>query len=180
MLVINHIPYEFYQPYLRELATQYKIAKSTPLLTSVHLTLTMIVASLIASRSIRIREKIGEGATFLSAAVLQVAMMAIMHFFVSIPAAIATLLRSCPRALMTAPLNAAVAPSVPASKRATFLSLQSLFGRLGFSITLVLFGAAAEGEEWVAITKMLGWGMWIGIGGCIVLLITISALRKIN
>ena len=180
MIVINHIPYEFYQPYLRELATQYKIAKSTPLLTSVHLTLTMIVASLIASRSIRIREKIGEGATFLSAAVLQVAMMAIMHFFVSIPAAIATLLRSCPRALMTAPLNAAVAPSVPASKRATFLSLQSLFGRLGFSITLALFGAAAEGKEWVAITKMLGWGMWLGIGGCIVLLITISALRKIN
>jgi hypothetical protein len=180
MIVINHIPYEFYQPYLKELATQYKIAKSTPFLTSVHLTLTMIVASMIASRSIRIRENIGEGATFLSAAGLQVAMMAIMHFFVSIPAAIATLLRSCPRALMTAPLNAAVAPSVPASKRATFLSLQSLFGRLGFSITLALFGAAAEGEEWIAITKMLGWGMWLGIGGCIVLLITISALRKID
>jgi MFS family permease len=180
IIVINHIPYEFYQPYLKELATQYEAVKVTPLLTSVHLTFTMIVASFIASRSIRIRNKIGTGATLLSAAGLQIAMMAIMHFFVSIPAAIATLLRSCPRALMTAPLNAAVAPSVPASKRATFLSLQSLFGRLGFSITLALFGAAAEGEEWVAITKMLGWGMWIGIGGCIVLLITISALRKIN
>ncbi len=180
IIVINHIPYEFYQPYLKELATQYEAVKVTPLLTSVHLTFTMIVASFIASRSIRIRNKIGTGATLLSAAGLQIAMMAIMHFFVNIPAAIATLLRSCPRALMTAPLNAAVAPSVPASKRATFLSLQSLFGRLGFSITLALFGAAAEGEEWVAITKMLGWGMWIGIGGCIVLLITISALRKIN
>ncbi len=180
IIVINHIPYEFYQPYLKELATQYEAVKVTPLLTSVHLTFTMIVASFIASRSIRIRNKIGTGTTLLSAAGLQIAMMAIMHFFVSIPAAIATLLRSCPRALMTAPLNAAVAPSVPASKRATFLSLQSLFGRLGFSITLALFGAAAEGEEWVAITKMLGWGMWIGIGGCIVLLITISALRKIN
>jgi len=178
MILINHIPYEFYQPFLKELATQYQAVKSTPLLTSVHLTLTMIVASWVASRSIRIRNKIGEGATFLSAAGLQILMMAIMHFFVSIPAAFATLLRSCPRALMTAPLNAAVAPSVPASKRATFLSLQSLFGRLGFSVTLAIFGAAAGGEEWVEISKMLGWGMWLGLAGFTVLLLTIFALRK--
>ncbi|MBC8523082.1 MFS transporter [PVC group bacterium] len=178
MILINHIPYEFYQPYLEELASQYEAVKATPFLSSVHLTLTMIIASWIASRSIRIRNKIGTGATLLSAAGLQIAMMAIMHFFVSIPAAIATLLRSCPRALMTAPLNAAVAPSVPASRRATFLSLQSLFGRLGFSLTLALFAVAAGGKDWNSISNMLGWGMLIGIGGLVLLLITVFAIRK--
>ncbi|MDP6541277.1 MAG: MFS transporter [Phycisphaerales bacterium] len=178
MILINHIPYEFYQPYLEELASQYEAVKVTPFLSSVHLTLTMIIASWIASRSIRIRNKIGTGATLLSAAGLQIAMMAIMHFFVSIPAAIATLLRSCPRALMTAPLNAAVAPSVPASRRATFLSLQSLFGRLGFSLTLALFAVAAGGKDWNSISNMLGWGMLIGIGGLALLLITVFAIRK--
>ncbi|MBC8202256.1 MAG: MFS transporter [Planctomycetes bacterium] len=178
MIVINHIPYEFYQPYLKELAAQYQTLKITPFLTSVHLTLTMIAASFVASKSIRIRNKVGTGFTLLSAAGLQIAMMAIMHFFVNVPAAIATLLRSCPRALMTAPLNAAVAPSVPTEKRATFLSLQSLFGRLGFSVTLAAFGAAANGNDWESITNMLGLGMWLGLAGLAALLLTIFALRK--
>ncbi len=172
MIVINHIPYEFYQPYVEELAKGYDAIKATPFLSSVHLTLTMLVASWIASRSIRIKNKIGTSATLLFAAGLQIAIMAIMHFFVSIPAAIATLLRSCPRALMTAPLNVAVAPNVPASKRATFLSLQSLFGRLGYSLTLATFASVAGGSEWPAIAKMLGWGMWVGLAGFAVLLIT--------
>ncbi|MDP7005799.1 MAG: MFS transporter [Phycisphaerales bacterium] len=176
MIVINHIPYEFYQPYIEELAKEYDAIKLTPFLSSVHLTLTMLAASWIAARSIRIKNKIGTGATLLSAAGLQIAMMAIMHFFVSIPAAIATLLRSCPRALMTAPLNVAVAPSVPTSKRATFLSLQSLFGRLGYSATLALFASYAGGSEWPAIARMLGWGMWGGLAGFAALLISARCL----
>ncbi len=177
MIILNHIPYEFYQPYVEELAKRYDAIKATPLLSSIHLTLTMLVAAWIASRSIKIRNRIGTTATLLSAAALQIAMMAIMHFFVSIPAAIATLLRSCPRALMTAPLNVAVAPNVPASKRATFLSLQSLFGRLGFSLTLATFATAAGGSEWHAISKMLEWGMWGGLLGFIILLVTSRCVR---
>jgi hypothetical protein len=178
MIIINHIPYEFYQPYLKELASQYDAVRATPFLSSVHLTLTMIVASVIASNSIRIRNKIGVGATLLSAAGLQIIMMAIMHYFVSIPVAIATLLRSCPRALMTAPLNAAVAPRVPTTKRATFFSLQSLFGRLGFSLTLTIFASGANGKDWESITTMLGWGMWLGLLGFAALLLTIFTLRE--
>ena len=180
MIVINHIPYEFYQPYIEGLAKEYGVIKSTPFISSMHLAITMLIASLIASRSIRIRDKIGTGATLLSAAGLQIVMMAIMHFFVSIPAAIATLLRSCPRALMTAPLNVAVAPNIPASKRATFLSLQSLFGRLGFSLTLATFATAAGGKEWPAISNMLGWGMWGGIGGFLLLIATVRCVKKVT
>lgn len=172
MIVINHIPYEFYQPYMEELAKQYDALKTTPLLTSVHLTLTMLAASWIASRSIRIKNRLGTRATLLSASGLQILMMATMHFFVSIPSAIVTLLRSCPRALMTAPMNVAVAPNVPASKRATFLSLQSLFGRLGFATTLALFASIAGDNDWTAMATMLGWGMWAGLAGFALLLLT--------
>lgn len=177
MIVINHIPYEFYQPYIEELATEYEVLKVTPFLTSVHLTITMLIAAWIASRSIRIRDRIGTGATLLSAAGLQILMMAVMYFFVNIPAAVATLLRSCPRALMTAPLNVAVAPNVPVSRRATFLSLQSLFGRLGFALTLVTFGTLAGGKEWESISTMLGWGMWGGLAGFVILAITAKTVK---
>ena len=177
MIVMNHIPYEFYQPFVEELAREYEIMKATPFLTSLHLALTMVVAAWIASKSILIRDRIGTGATLISAAGLQLAMVAVMYFFVNIPAAIATLLRSCPRALMTAPLNAAVAPNVPTSMRATFLSLQSLFGRLGFASTLAFFAYAVGGDEWASITNMLQWGMWMGIVGLAALIITSPVVR---
>ncbi len=178
MIVINHIPYEFYQPYIEELAREYEVIKATPFLTSIHLTVTMLIAAWIASRSIRIRDCIGTNATLLSAAGLQIVMMAVMHFFVNVPAAIITLLRSCPRALMTAPLNVAIAPNVPAARRATFLSLQSLFGRLGFAITLATFGTLAGGEEWDSIATMLGWSMWGGLAGFVLLFITSRYMNR--
>jgi len=137
----------------------------------------MLIAAWIASQSIKIRNRIGTSATLLSAAALQIAMISIMHFFMSIPGAVATLLRSCPRALMTAPLNVAVAPHVPASKRATFLSLHSLFGRLGFSLTLATFATAAGGREWPAISNMLEWSMWGGLVGFIILLVTSRCVK---
>ena len=177
MIVMNHIPYEFYQPFVKELAREYEIMKATPFLTSLHLALTMVVAAWIASKSIQIRDRIGTGATLISAAGLQLVMVAVMYFFVNIPAAIATLLRSCPRALMTAPLNAAVAPNVPTSMRATFLSLQSLFGRLGFASTLAFFAYAVGGDEWASITNMLQWGMWMGIVGLAALIMTSPVVR---
>jgi len=178
MIVMNHIPYEFYQPYVKELAREYEAMQATPFLTSLHLALTMLVAAWLASKSIRIRDRIGTGATLISAASLQIAIVALMHFFVSIPAAVATLLRSCPRALMTAPLNAAIAPQVPTSKRATFLSLQSLFGRLGFASTLAFFAFGIGGTEWDSISHMLQWGMWMGIAGLAVLIVTLPAVQE--
>lgn len=55
------------------------------------------------------------------------------------------LLRSCPRALMTALRNAAIAPRIPSEHRATFLSLKCLAGPLAFSGWLPSsFRAAAE------------------------------------
>ena len=163
LTIINHIPYEFYQPYLKTLAQQFEVVKATPIATSIHLTLTMLIASWFASRSIAIRNRIGLSITLFSAAGLQIAMMAIMHFFINIPAAIATLLRSCPRALSSAPLNAAIAPNVPTTQRATFLSLMSLNGRLGFALTLILFAAKAGDESWQTKSHMLKIGMWIGL-----------------
>ncbi len=163
MIIINHIPYEFYQPFVKELAISYEVAKATPLLTSVHLTLTMVIAAWIASRSVWIRDKIGLNNTLFIGAGLQTAIMATMYLIVNIPVAMFMLLRSCPRALVTAPLNAAIAPNVPTAQRATFLSLQSLFGRLGFSLTLVIFASVASEGEWTSIAVMLKWGMWWSI-----------------
>ncbi len=172
LLIINHIPYEFYQPYIETLCEQLNAARYAPVWTSVHLTATTLIASWIAGRSIKIRDAIGTKYTLFSAAGLQIVMMAVMHFFMSIPIAILTTLRSCPRALGTAPLNAAITPALPAERRATFLSLMSLVGRLGFALTLVLFASKATEESWEVISNMLNIGMWIGVGLFVIFALT--------
>ncbi len=176
MTVLNHIPYEFYQPYVETLAAKFGALRSTPVLTSVHLAITMLIAAWFASMSVSLRRRIGTGGVLLSACGLQVAIMTIMHFFLSIPAALFMLLRSCPRALMTAPLNAAVAPALPSERRATYLSIQSFAGRLAFAGTLAWFATMAGGDDWSSIANMLGWGMWIGLGGLAFLTLTARAV----
>jgi len=176
MTVLNHIPYEFYQPYVETLAAKFGALRATPVLTSVHLAITMLIAAWFASMSVSLRRRIGTGGVLLSACGLQVAIMAAMHFFLSIPAAMFMLLRSCPRALMTAPLNASVAPAIPSKQRATYLSIQSFAGRLAFAGTLAWFATLAGGDDWSSIVNMLGYGMWIGLGGLAVLTLTARAV----
>ena len=58
------------------------------------------------------------------------------------------LLRNFPMALSEAPMLSVIAPLIESSYRATYLSLQSLAGRLGFAILLFsLSGLVDNGQE---------------------------------
>ena len=80
---------------------------------------------------------------------------------------------------MTAPLNAAIAPRVGREQRATYLSLQSLVGRLSFSAALVglstMAGAQAE-MQWPPISRMLITSAAAGTTVLIILAATVRAL----
>ena len=70
--------------------------------------------------------------------------------------ALLLLLRGVPGALTRAPLNEAVGPLVPSQMRATYLSLQSLVGRLSYAAVLVglsfLIGEVADHDGLQRIT----------------------------
>jgi hypothetical protein len=90
---------------------------------------------------------------------LQVLTIGLMSLWLSPIIVVFLLLRSCPRALMTPPLNAAVTGAVPTKLRATYLSLQSFVGRLSFSGTLFLLTLAvpaAAATAWPTIRTQLG------------------------
>ena len=73
--------------------------------------------------------------------------------------------RSVPRGLMTAPLNAAVVPRVPRHERATYVSVQSLAGRLGFAgylLTMAALTGQAGADGWGTIRLLLLIGLGIG------------------
>ncbi len=180
MTVLNHIPYEFYQPYLGLLGAEMGVsARGTPISAGVHLALTMLLGSWIASRSIRVRDRIGTGLTLLAAALIQGLVIAVMSLVLHPLIALLLLARGMPRALMMAPLNAAVTPQVAEHSRATYLSIQSLAGRLAYAGVLALLSLLPEGGagvRWPELSSMLRAGALLAAAGLVVLVLTSRAV----
>lgn len=160
MIVINHVPYMFYQPYLDLLLERRDITlpgQGTPLVTGAVTAMTMLIASWAVARSIRIRDRIGLSAILLGTTLLQVVIMAGMGLLLHEIVLLLILLRSIPAGVMEPPLRAAITPQLPRSLRATYLSLQSLAGRLAFSGALLLLSLEAEPAaepDWPALSAM--------------------------
>jgi len=177
MVMLNHVPWEFFQPYLKALGGTLGLpSDTTPLATGIYTAITMLIAAWCAKRSIRIRDRIGLAGTLFLALLIQVVLIGLMSAVLSTIVAVAVLARSAPRALMTAPMNAAMAPRVPTEIRASWFSLMSLGGRLAFAGWLVVLASVAteHGEaSWADIQVMLQWSLLaaaIGAGVLVVFL----------
>ena len=164
MTVINHIPYEFYQPYIQLLGAE----ASTPLLTGLHTALTMGIAAWFARQSIRLRDHLGTRSALMLSAGVQVVLISLMGFFFHPVVALLLAFRSVPRALMIAPLNAATVPRLQQYHRATYLSIQSLIGRLSFSFCLALLAGVSESSD-IGLSHTLLYCAVFAIVGCVVL-----------
>ena len=133
MTFINHIPHEFYQPYLG------LCNLGTPsMISGLHMAFAMLIGSFVAQHSMKVARYIGTHACLLLAMVVQNLLILLMAFVLHPVVALLLLLRVVPRGLATAPLNDAMIPLIPDSIRATVSSLTSLFGRLCFGSVLLV------------------------------------------
>ena len=179
MTVINHIPYEFYQPYIQLLEEQH--TAPTPLLTGFHTALTMGIAAWFAKRSIRLHNHLGARPAFMLSASIQCILILLMSITLHPVVALLLSFRSVSRALMTAPLNAAIVPHLQQHHRATYLSIQSLIGRLAFSGSLMLLAAIAgihTAPNWLTLSHTLHISAAFAITGSIVLAIIALAIPR--
>jgi MFS family permease len=163
MTVINHIPHEFYQPFLQNLIHQIQFSPATPAVTGIHTAMTMGVAAIAASSTIRMRDKLGSTPTLLLAGLIQTLIIAGMAWIQSPAIAILMVLRSVPRGLMQATFNAEVVPLVGETRRATYLSIQSLLGRLAFGAILFTFSSVFAGNEIAAPIRVSTIGAAVGL-----------------
>lgn len=173
MTVLNHIPYEFYQPYLKLAGRHFSAGETAPIVTGLHMGATTLLGAAVARRGVELDHRIGTGPTLLVATAVQtsviVGMAALLHPLV----ALLILLRGLPKALAAAPLRAAVTPRLPKRQRATYLSVQSLVGRLGFAGLLGSLGAVAGStspDSWATLSMLL----WICSGLALALLATLA------
>jgi MFS family permease len=188
-VVINHVPYEFYQPYLDALVqldglvsmdglvqldglVPVDFAGHTPLAAGLHMALATLIGAWVAGHSARIDAHIGTGPTLLLAALLQVLIIAAMASALHVAIVALILLRGVPGGLYKAPLLAAVTPRIPEAERATYLSIQSLAGRLGFAILLAALALRAGGvsaTDWPQLSELLQICAIVGAAGLLTL-----------
>ena len=172
MTILNHIPYEFIQPYLNLLFIESPLASdATPLAAGVTVAVTMTIGSFFAARSIQWQQTFGIGWVLLGAVVIQTAIILAMGFWLHGLVLVLVAFRNAPMALAKAPMNAAMAPLIKAGHRATYLSLQSLAGRLAFSLFLFFLSGIADAQHgnWAVLSVMLKLSGILGLAGLVIL-----------
>lgn len=149
-VTLEHVPYEFAQPYAAAaLGEQVQHVRRTPLVMGVIAAAIAAVGAWASSQSARLGDRFGIAPTLVGATAVQTGLITIMAATVHVAVLPLVALRSCQGAVGTVLVRAAVAPRVAQAQRATYLSIHSLAGRLGYASVLLLLGSilASEGPD---------------------------------
>lgn len=177
---IEHVPYEFAQPYVAQVLGELPSdARRAPLATGALTAAIAFVASFAAARSLRLRDWLGTGGALLAVTALQTGLITLMGAVLHPLVVPLILLRSVQGAIGNVLVNASITPRVPQAQRATYLSLHSLSGRLGFAGLLAALAWLA-GDRSVddpsAIAELLRASALVGALGLLALALTRRAV----
>ncbi len=138
---LEHVPYEFMQPYLAAVfeGLGWNVA-GTPLATGLVVAGVAVVGGAAARLAPAVMARFGALPTLVGVSALQTGVIAALSLAVHPVLAVLLLLRSVHPAIGHIVVDAVVAPRVARSERATYLSLHSLAGRTGYGAVLLGLG----------------------------------------
>lgn len=145
MTVLVHIPYEFYQPYLKNIPGAF--GKAGPIGTGFHLAATMLAGAWSTRYITRLTKHYGAWSVLFTMTVCLVLLVSMMAISYDGLVAGLLLLRTVPKAIATPIINSLASPRLPDSQRGTYLSLQSLCGRLSYGIVLIVMAVISRFSE---------------------------------
>lgn len=173
---LEHVPFEFYQPYVKLLGdgelTGWLAADSAPMASAVIISISMFGGAVGAAVSQRLIDKTGLRPLLLISVSIQVIIIAGLSLILHPAMLILIMFRNFSMSMARGPMLGAIAPHVPSAQRATFLSLLSLSGRATFAVVLAALSFFVVGEEplnWPALSQLLGTSALIGVFAIIVL-----------
>lgn len=165
-VLLDHIPYQFYQPYIEFLGIKTPGHKdATPIIAGVHMAIAMGLGAVAAGCAPGLSKRFGVGVTLLVSSSVHLVMIAVMALVLHPIAAILLMLRQIPNAIRQAPIASRVLPALAPGHRATYLSMQGLCDRLllgFFMYGLSLFGS----DRAVMSYPELQMYLWICLGFC--------------
>lgn len=134
--ILVHIPYEMYQPYIQNVSTSLEYSDSMG--TGLHLTITMLIGAWFTRYISPLTERYGAMVLLFFMVLLLVFLIFLMTLSYSMVIVCLLLLRTIPKAVSAPLINSLVAPRLLDHQRSTYLSLQSLCGRLCFGVVLLV------------------------------------------
>ncbi len=179
--IITHVPYEFYQPYLKILEERQMLyGFSVPVISGILYAGARYAGAVGARYSMIWSRKFGL-LTFLMTCLLLINLIVgVMGFFLNSVVVMAVLFRSLPWAAIKAPLNAIITPAIGAGQRATFHSMLSLVNRLSFFLMLILLSSLTEQDisGWPQLSFLLQVCFVIGLLIAVPLVLTGARVLK--
>ena len=182
---LEHVPYEFYQPYLKLLdegaATSWLATGSAPIVSGVIISISMFGGAFGAAVSQRLINRVGLRALLLASTSIQVLIIAGLSVALHPVMLVLVMFRNFSMSMAHGPMLGAIAPHVSSAQRATFLSVLSLAGRAAFSIvlaTLSFFVIGKEALNWTALSQVLALSAAAGTFAVILLFFWSSRLAK--
>lgn len=134
---LEHIPAEFNQPYVKLLQNNwFGESDASALVSGIVVAISMLTGAFAVSISIPLQRVFGTTKLLIISLLIQSTIIAAMSVFLHPVVLIVVMLRNFAMALTHAPMLSAIAPYIESAQRATYLSIQSLAGRLGFSAVL--------------------------------------------
>ena len=181
MYCLEHMAYEFYQPYIRLLEIDWLKGDSSPLVSGIIIAISMFGGSFGAAYSVRLYDRFGVKALLYIAFAMQLLIVAglsltLAHLMLGL-----VIFRNFPMAMIHAPVNATIAPRVSSAIRATYLSVQSLSARLVFSVVLLVLSqsvAVGESLDWNSLSTVLVRALIFGLIGTVIAILLAPAIAK--
>ncbi len=165
MYVFSHIPFVFGQPFILQALDSIGQAATAPMLSGTITAVMMMVSILVSLVAPRIRDRLGLAGILILAFGMQIALIGTLWASLNLLASAALLFRMVPNSLSQPFILARVQPLLASESRATYLSVQSLVGRLLFVATLwAAAGIAPDAGqmEFAEIRTILGWYLAAG------------------
>jgi len=166
---LEHIPYEFVQPYLKLLGQNellgWLAADSAPMASGIVISISMFGGAIGAAVSQQLINRVGLRMLLLVSVVCQIVIIAGLSLVLHPIMLVLVMFRNFSMSMAHGPMLGAIAPHVPSAQRATLLSMLSLSGRASFSIALVMLSIFVVGKEalnWSALSLVLGVSALLG------------------
>lgn len=177
--VLMHVPYEFYQPYLKLLEQGPLLDGSSPAVSGALMAVTMGIAAYLAGHSVWIRDRLGLPVLLLGALAVQAAIVLVMANWLGLLTALVIALRNAPDAITHAPFNAALGAHLESAHRATFLSVLNLAGRVALSVLLggLAWWLAPDAvADWPTLSALLVFFATLGCVALVLLVVSVGAV----
>ena len=167
---LQHIPYEFVQPYIKLLITDVwtliESVQASPWIAGIIIGSSMFGGALAATISMQLYGKLGLVRLCLLGVLIQTLIIACLGLVLHPVILLVIVFRNFAMSMTHAPMLSAMAPLVPDAQRATYLSAQSLFGRLGFAVVLWVLSSLGSGREelvWSDLSRILDVSFYAGV-----------------